>query len=201
MYQPMLFLHWKQIKVALIPFVIAAFGLPLVAVQGLGGSIEMTTAAAEAYRSVAAYGIWMPAYPLLAGGIGITLALSAWNWDHQLNHVYALSLPISRWRYAALKMGDKAPDLHRLPLTRLGADPIDQLDQQAIVREEAIRPGALEGKLRGNHRPALALGAHHHVVRRKIVMKEYFVELVIAGKVVNRPCRYARLGEIDDELG
>ena len=105
MYQPMLFLHWKQIKVALIPFVIAAFGLPLVAVQGLGGSIEMTTAAAEAYRSVAAYGIWMPAYPLLAGGIGITLALSAWNWDHQLNHVYALSLPISRWRYAALKMG------------------------------------------------------------------------------------------------
>ena len=105
MYQPMLFLHWKQIKVALIPFVIAAFGLPLVAVQGLGGSIEMTTAAAEAYRSVAAYGIWMPAYPLLAGGIGITLALSAWNWDHQLNHVYALSLPIPRWQYATLKMG------------------------------------------------------------------------------------------------
>jgi hypothetical protein len=105
MYQPMLFLHWKQIKVALIPFVIAAFGLPLLAVQGLGGSIDMTTAAAEAYRSVAAYRIWMPAYPLLAAGIGITLALSAWNWDHQLNHVYALSLPIARWRYAALKMG------------------------------------------------------------------------------------------------
>ena len=30
MYQPMLFLHWKQVRLGLIPFVVAAFGLWLV---------------------------------------------------------------------------------------------------------------------------------------------------------------------------
>ena len=36
MYQPMLFIHWKQVRLVLIPFVIAAFGLPLMVIQGLG---------------------------------------------------------------------------------------------------------------------------------------------------------------------
>jgi len=103
MYQPMLFLHWKQIKVALVPFMIAAFGLPLVSVQGMGGIT--TPGGPAAYDYLVGAQLWVTAFPLLAGAIGITLALSAWNWDHQLNHVYALSLPVPRWRYATLKMG------------------------------------------------------------------------------------------------
>ncbi|HKJ03823.1 MAG TPA: hypothetical protein VJ997_15255 [Longimicrobiales bacterium] len=104
MYQPMLFLHWKQIKVVLIPFVVAAFALPLLSVQGLGAS-------GNAGEDVMAYVLlglnqsWLPLFPALAAAIGITLALSAWNWDHQLNHVYALSLPLPRWEFALLKMG------------------------------------------------------------------------------------------------
>jgi hypothetical protein len=50
-------------------------------------------------------GIWLPFFPLLAAGIGFTLALSAWNWDHRLGHVYALSLPLTRMEYTLLKMG------------------------------------------------------------------------------------------------
>jgi len=102
--QSMLFLHWKQIRVALIPFVIAAFGLPLLSIQGLGSP-------GGGARSLSAYAlmnmseIWLPLFPLLAVAIGVTLALSSWNWDHQLNHVYALSLPLPRWKYAMLKMG------------------------------------------------------------------------------------------------
>jgi hypothetical protein len=42
---------------------------------------------------------------MLACLTGALLALTAWNWDHQLNHVYALSLPLARWEYAMLKMG------------------------------------------------------------------------------------------------
>ncbi len=105
MYQPMLYLHWKQIRLALIPFVIASFGLPLVTVHGLGtppGHPGMDTLA---YHVVDATRVWMVFYPILAAAIGATLALSSWNWDHQLGHVYALSLPIPRWEYAALKMG------------------------------------------------------------------------------------------------
>jgi hypothetical protein len=105
MYQPMLFLHWKQIKVALIPLVLAAFALPLLSVQGLGGLAGFPEEAIGAYQFMMNAAFWAPVFPLLAGVTGITLALSAWNWDHQLNHVYALSLPIPRWRYATLKMG------------------------------------------------------------------------------------------------
>ena len=104
MYHLMLHMHWKQIRWGLLPFLLAAYALPLIAVQGLGTPPGMESATLEGYRIVAGYQIWLPAFPILAGGVGITLALSAWNWDHQLKHVYALSLPVSRWRYAGMKM-------------------------------------------------------------------------------------------------
>lgn len=102
MYQPMLFIHWKQVRLGLLPFVVAAFALPLLSVQGLGG---MLTSSRDVYRAVAAAEVWLPLYPVLAVSIGLTLALSAWSWDHQLKHVHALSLPLARWEYVLLKMG------------------------------------------------------------------------------------------------
>lgn len=102
MYHPMLFLHWKQARLALLPFVVAAFGLPLASVGGLGGNLEETW---EAYRALSAAEIWLPLYPMLATAIGMTLALTSWNWDHQMKHVHALSLPLARWEYVLLKMG------------------------------------------------------------------------------------------------
>jgi|AP95_1055475.scaffolds.fasta_scaffold25180_3 hypothetical protein len=38
MYQPMLFLHWKQVRFGLIPFILAAFALPGLA--GPAGSLH-----------------------------------------------------------------------------------------------------------------------------------------------------------------
>ncbi|NJD18883.1 MAG: hypothetical protein FIA95_06320 [Gemmatimonadetes bacterium] len=105
MFQPMLFLHWKQIKLALLPLVVAAFALPLLSVKGLGSLGAFPEDALGAYQVILSGAFWVPVFPVLAGVTGITLALSSWNWDHQLHHVYALSLPIPRWRYAALKMG------------------------------------------------------------------------------------------------
>lgn len=102
MYQPMLFIHWRQARLALLPFVVASFGLPLLSVGGLGGTLD---ASWEAYRALSATEIWLPLYPVLAAAIGVTLALTSWNWDHQLKHVYALSLPVARWEYVLLKMG------------------------------------------------------------------------------------------------
>ena len=105
MYQPMLFLHWKQAKLALIPFVVASFGLPLLTVQGLGVVSGMDATSLEAYRAVTESQLWLAFFPALAGAIGVTLALTSWNWDHQLRHVYALSLPVTRLEYTMLKMG------------------------------------------------------------------------------------------------
>jgi hypothetical protein len=102
MYQPMLFIHWKQARLPLLPFSVAAFGLPLVSIQGLGGSL---TESQFDYAFSAWATLSLPIYPALAFLTGVVLALTAWNWDHQLKHVYALSLPLSRWEYAMLKMG------------------------------------------------------------------------------------------------
>lgn len=104
MYQPMIYLHWRQVRVGLIPFVVAAFGLPLLLVQGMGG-YDPQSAGVAAYQYLVNAQVWLPVFPALAAATGMTLALTSWNWDHQLNHVYALSLPISRWKYATLKMG------------------------------------------------------------------------------------------------
>lgn len=101
MYQPMLRLHWKQARFALIPFILAAFGLPLVSIQGMGADVASRL---TAYQVLEFSQIWLPFFPLLATAVGATLALSAWNWDHELKHVYALSLPVSRSRYSAAKL-------------------------------------------------------------------------------------------------
>ena len=104
MYKSMLFLHWKQIRHVLALLVIASFALPLMAVRGLGSPAGMDGTGMEAYRFVAEFQAWLPFFPILAGSVGIILALSAWNWDHQLEHVYALSLPVTRWEYTLRKM-------------------------------------------------------------------------------------------------
>ncbi|MGE0158396.1 MAG: hypothetical protein AB7T31_03235, partial [Gemmatimonadales bacterium] len=105
MVQPMLFVHWKQARMLLLPFVVAAFGLPLLVVQGFGWAGADVPVSLEAYQILASYQVWLPYFPLLAAGVGAVLALTAWNWDHQLGHVYALSLPVARWEYVLLKMG------------------------------------------------------------------------------------------------
>jgi hypothetical protein len=104
MYQPMLFIHWKQARLLLVPFIVAAFGLPLMVVQGLGGGPEGDAVSLSAYQIVTSGQLWLPLFPMLAIGVGAVLALTAWNWDHQLNHVYALTLPLARWEYVLQKM-------------------------------------------------------------------------------------------------
>lgn len=101
MLRALIFIHWKQANLALLPFVVCCFGLPLLAVQGLGGT---PTTARQAYQALATAQVWLPLYPILAAAVGFTLALSAWNWDHQLGHQHALSLPLPRWRFALLKL-------------------------------------------------------------------------------------------------
>jgi len=105
-FRTFLFLHWKGVRFGLVPLVLAAFGLPLLSVQGIApdptGALGSTVEGAEMLRSLQ---VWLPFYPLLATLAGVTLALSAWNWDHKGGHVYALTLPLSRWRYVLLKMG------------------------------------------------------------------------------------------------
>jgi len=104
MYKSMLFLHWKQIRHALAIAAVASFALPVMMVNGMGTPPGMDALSLEAYRLVGGVESWLMFFPLLALGIGVTLALSSWNWDHQMNHVYALSLPVTRWEYTLQKL-------------------------------------------------------------------------------------------------
>ena len=105
MFRQILFVNWKATRFGLLPFILAAFGLPLLSVQGirLGGVRESATMRGAELM----YGVsdWTHLYPTLAFALGTVLALMVWNWDHRGEHVYALSLPLPRWKYVLLKMG------------------------------------------------------------------------------------------------
>lgn len=106
MFQQILFTQWKSFRLGLIPFVVAAFALPLLAVQGLGPVPEGYQGARVGLQTLFdSWQFWLPWFPALAVTVGATAALNAWSWDHKTDHIYALSLPISRPRYAAWKMG------------------------------------------------------------------------------------------------
>jgi ABC-type transport system involved in multi-copper enzyme maturation permease subunit len=51
-------------------------------------------------QTTRAWAVWFPA---LAAALGLLVATTAWRDDHRGSHVYALSLPIERWRFALLR--------------------------------------------------------------------------------------------------
>lgn len=97
MFRQILFVHWKTARYLLLPVAVATFGLPLVAVNGLRTS--------SAYLLISELQVWTAFFPVLAAAVGVVIALTAWSWDHKVDHVYALTLPLPRWEYVLLKMG------------------------------------------------------------------------------------------------
>lgn len=106
MFREILFLSWRGSRWGLLPFLLAAFALPIMAVQGLSpdpsGPASSTVRTTEILYLVQ---FWAPLFPALAFALGATLALLVWNWDHRGEHVYALTLPLPRPRYVLMKMG------------------------------------------------------------------------------------------------
>ncbi len=106
MFQQILLLHWKTVRFGLVPFILAAFAAPLLAIQGMtpimGDSDGSSVRAGWMLSQMLS---WAPIFPLLATLVGIVVALSAWNSDHRGDHIYALTLPLPRWHYVGLKMG------------------------------------------------------------------------------------------------
>jgi hypothetical protein len=106
MFGQIFFTQWKSLRIGMIPFVIAAFGLPILAVQGLGGDHTTNSSAMlDLQLLFQGWQAWLPIFPALALTVGAVTALNAWNWDHEGDHLYSLSMPIHRWKYALYKMG------------------------------------------------------------------------------------------------
>lgn len=134
----LLFLHWKAVRWALVPFMVAAFALPLLSVQEMGGDPFAVSTVRSMLGNTAQ---WLPFFPILATAIGLVLGMTAWHWDHRHNHVYALSLPISRARYATLKFGAGAL-LALLPVAALLAGSL--IATMAVDIPEGLRAYPLQ---------------------------------------------------------
>lgn len=101
MFQAILITQWKWARLPLLAATIAAFALPVLSVVP-NSAYRGASNAGYIMASMQGWALW---YPLLAAATGLLLATSAWGHDHRLNHVYALSLPVPRWRFALLRLG------------------------------------------------------------------------------------------------
>jgi hypothetical protein len=95
-----LFTQWKWSRLLIAAGFVAAFTLPILTVQGLGFTDPTVWVARDILRTAESRSVW---YAVLAAGIGLLLATSVWSADHGGDHVYALSLPVARWRLVVLR--------------------------------------------------------------------------------------------------
>ena len=96
MWRALLDTQWKWTRGIVLFGVIIGFALPLLSLRAaLGAQTDATF--------IAAMQGWSIGYAIVAAGLGLLVGLVAWSWDHRLRHVYALSLPIERWRYVLLR--------------------------------------------------------------------------------------------------
>ena len=102
MFRVLLYHHWKAIRLPLFALVAGAFAVPLLAATATTWSDPFGSTANNALSIGASMA---NVYPLLAAAAGLLMAISAWSADHRGGHVYAMALPISRSRYAAIRFG------------------------------------------------------------------------------------------------
>jgi hypothetical protein len=102
MYRMLLYTQWKWSRLGLAILAVAAFMIPLLSV-GYAGTAN--AAEQEAMRILATVQRWSVYYPVIASALGLFVAGAAWRADHQGGHVYALTLPVPRWRYVLLRFG------------------------------------------------------------------------------------------------
>jgi len=101
MFRVLLLTQWKWSRLPLLAGAVAAFALPILSVR-VPSTDSMPLRASALLLQVEEWGTW---YGALAAAVGLLVGVSAWASDHRGGHVYALSLPIERWKYAVYKFG------------------------------------------------------------------------------------------------
>jgi len=99
MFRAILVTQWKWSKGALLLATLASFAVPMLSVRaGANSFAEMNV-----LDILIGMNGWGSIYTALAAAIGLAVAMISWAPDHAGRHVYALSLPIERWRYVVLR--------------------------------------------------------------------------------------------------
>src|SRR5947199_8676321 len=102
MFHVILYTQWKWSRLIIVLGSLAGFALPIVSVQGAASGDRGALAAGALLQTVQSWGVL---YPVLAAALGLLVASTTWAPDHRGRHVHALSLPVPRWRYVALRFG------------------------------------------------------------------------------------------------
>ena len=100
MFQVILYTQWKWSRLIVVLGTVAGFALPIVSLQGAAQADRNPLQAEALLRAVQS---WGTLYPVLAAALGLLVAIATWAPDHRGRHIYALSLPLPRWRYVLLR--------------------------------------------------------------------------------------------------
>ena len=96
MFRAILKTQWQWTRLAVLLAAIAAFTMPLV-------SMNSNVPLNQPRAFITAMQTWGVGYVVLAAMAGLTVAVLAWSSDHRGHHVYALALPVARWRYVSMR--------------------------------------------------------------------------------------------------
>jgi ABC-type transport system involved in multi-copper enzyme maturation permease subunit len=98
MLKAMIRLQWKGCWHLVVALAVAALALPLVSVR-----TGWRSAGEQLPRFLIELQLWGLFYPALAALTAVILAAAIWASDRRGHHIYALLLPIPRWRYVLLR--------------------------------------------------------------------------------------------------
>ena len=100
MFNALLWLQWKSSRAWIVTAAVAVMALPVVSVVR-----EWPTDQSAMAQFLARLEAWSFFYPLLATTVGAAMASFAWRADRWSDFVYALTLPIARWRQVGYRFG------------------------------------------------------------------------------------------------
>lgn len=107
--------QWKWTRGVVLPAACLTFALPILSMRASERALEEMNAR-MLLAGIQSFGIF---YALAAALIGLMIAATAWTPDHAGRHVYALSLPVERWKYVAMRFAAGAATLGAPVLTLL----------------------------------------------------------------------------------
>ena len=100
MFKALMKVQWKWTKWPAFLATLVGFAIPIASVQAVAGRGDYGHQAGYIITTMQQFGV---AYAVLAATIGLVVATAAWSNDHKGRHIYALSLPLSRAKYAGMR--------------------------------------------------------------------------------------------------
>lgn len=98
MLREMIRIQWKACRHIVIALAVAAFALPIVSVR-----VGWKGAGANFPRFLMELQLWGFFYPALAVVMAVAISVAIWVSDRRGHHIYAMLLPLPRWRYVLLR--------------------------------------------------------------------------------------------------